>query len=348
MPDPSVAYLGWHGHGNLGDEAIYDAVSQQLSGANFADVPRSPLEFVKAAASGLMPSLRGSVQVIGGGTLIGRRHWRHLIKLGEVVTRNQRTYAIGVGVEDPVFSGRRSGSSRGELSRWPSILSRFESVSVRGPQSAELLSDVGFDVQVSGDPALLLPRPDVSPVEGLIGVNLGFHDDLWGHNAHAVAQELAGAVKHLAAQGYKFVGILMDARDRKWTSMALDGVDAEMVFPEDSAGVTAELARCSLVVVTRLHAAILAALSDTPAISLEYQPKCRDFALSINDERSLIRTDTITQHEVIDRACALLADRQNIRASKRAAVDILRERLAAEFSAARCQIGLEPTQVGSI
>ena len=343
--NPSVAYLGWHGHGNLGDEAIYDAVKQELSGAKFVDVPRTPLEYLRMSAAGPAASWRASTQVIGGGTLVGRRHWRYLIKLGENSTRGQRTHAIGVGVEDPIFGGRRSGSGRGELRRWPAILSRFENVSVRGPRSAELLADVGFDVKVSGDPALLLPRPDVRPTDGLIGVNIGFHDDLWGHDPDAVARELASAVNKLATQGYRFVGILMDSRDRKWTSIALEGVQAEMIFPEDSAAVTAALARCSLVVVTRLHAAILASLSDTPRISLEYQPKCRDFALSINDERSLIRTDTITHGEVVDRVQELLSDSQNVRASKRAAVQVLRERLQAEFGEARRQIGLHSAPV---
>lgn len=338
--NPSVAYLGWHGYGNLGDEAIYDAVRSEFSGATFVDVPRNPVEYMRLVAKGLGPSLRRSSQVVGGGTLIGRRHWRRLINFGELVTSRQ-TYAIGAGVEDPVFSGRRSGSSSGELARWPSILSQFRIASVRGPRSAELLADVGYHVHVSGDPALLLPRPDVDRVDGLIGINLGFGDDLWGHDPSAVARELAGAVKVLAADGYRIVGVLMNSSDRKWTSTVLDGVDAEILFPKNSAAVTAELARCSLVIASRLHATILASLSDTPVVCLEYQPKCRDFALSIHDQRSLIRTDKISYGEIVDLARALLDDAQNVRRQKRAAVDVLRKRLQTEFSEARRQIGLD-------
>ena len=140
--DPLVGYLGWHGRGNLGDDAIYDAVRSQLPGATFLDLPRLPHEIIHAAATGLNRSLRRSIQVLGGGTLVGRRHWRRLVTPGSAL--QQGSYAIGVGVEDPVFNGRQSGSENDELKRWSPLLSDFHIVFVRGPRSAELLSDIGL------------------------------------------------------------------------------------------------------------------------------------------------------------------------------------------------------------
>lgn len=336
----SFAYLGWHGNGNLGDDAIYDAVRSQLPGAEFHDMPRLPQELIRASAAGHLTALRRSAQVVGGGTLIGRRHWRYLINCGMALTRHHGSYAIGAGVEDPRFTGRRSGSGRNELKRWPALLSKFQIVSVRGPQSAELLADAGLQVAVSGDPALLLPAPQTAPQDGLIGVNLGFGDDLWGHDPDRVTAEVAGAVNELAGRGYRFVGILMNSSDRKWTERALHGVDADIVFPDDCATVTADLASCSLVIASRLHAGILAALSGTPVVSLEYQPKCRDFALSIDDDASLIRTDVVTGAAVAERAEALLAQASTLRDRKKAAVGRLRQRLQADFALARAQNGL--------
>ena len=150
---PLVAYLGWHGRNNLGDDAIYEAVRSQLPGATFVDMPCLPQEMIRAATTGLNRSLRHSTQVLGGGTLVGRRFWRRLVKRGMARTRDNGTYAIGVGVEDPVFTGRNSGSERGELKHWAPMLSEFRALSVRGPRSAELLSGIGLDVEVSGDPA---------------------------------------------------------------------------------------------------------------------------------------------------------------------------------------------------
>ena len=67
-----------------------------------------------------------------------------MVSRGMARTRNKGSYAIGVGVEDPVFVGRNSGSEKDELKRWAPILSEFQIVSVRGPRSAELLSGIGL------------------------------------------------------------------------------------------------------------------------------------------------------------------------------------------------------------
>ncbi len=343
IDEPVVAYLGWHGRNNLGDDAIYDAVRSQLPGAMFVDMPRLPHEMIRAFATGLNRSLRRSTQVVGGGTLIGRRFWRRLVNRGMALTRNNGTYAIGVGVEDPVFLGRNSGSGKDELKRWAPILSEFRTVSVRGPRSAELLSGIGLNVEVSGDPALLLPRPDVAPEDGLIGVNLGFGDDLWGHDPARLVDEMSVAVKQLASQGYRFVGILMNPEDERWTEMVLKDTAADIVLPVDAGAAVRELARCSVTIVSRLHASILASVSDTPVVSLEYQPKCRDFALSIDDERSLIRTDELSSVVVVDRVAETLAESANIRTKTHSSVETLRQRLRTEYADLGRHLGLDVT-----
>lgn len=343
-PDSLVAYLGWHGLGNLGDDAIYDAVRSQLAGATFLDLPRLPHQLIYATAKsamGLNRSLRRSRQVVGGGTLVGRSQWRLLVNRGLALTKENGSYAIGVGVEDPVFGGRKSGSSKGELKRWAPILSKFHTVSVRGPRSAELLSDIGLSVQVSGDPALLLPRPEAGPEDGLIGVNLGFGDDLWGHDPEKLTEEVAAAIKQLSSRGYRFVGILMNPEDRRWTEAVLRDIPAaEVVLPSDPGSAARELARCSAAVVTRLHASVLASLSGTPVVSLEYQPKCRDFALAIDGERSLIRTDEVSSAAVVDRVLDAIASSSNIRSKTRAAVTDLRHRLQGQYAELARQLGL--------
>jgi hypothetical protein len=332
--------MGWHGRGNLGDDAIYDAVRFQLPGTVFLDLPHHPHERFYAAATGLNWWLRRSSLMVGGGTVAGRVYFRQLINRGLDGIGRTDCFAIGIGVEDPVFQGFRSGSENDELKQWLPLLRRFHTVSVRGPRSAELLADIGLDVQVSGDPALLLPLPDIVPESGLIGVNLGFGDDLWGHDPDALVGEMSKALRQLSIRGCRFVGILMNPDDRRWTERALDGIAADLVRPNDAVSAARELARCSVTIVSRLHAGILAALSATPVIALEYQPKCRDFALSIGTEQFLMRTDSLRAGDVVERVGAALAQSEVLRAQTRAAVDEFRRRLSLDYARVRDQLAL--------
>ena len=338
--DATVAYLGFHEKDNLGDDAIYDAVRSQLPGVVFNDVPRLAHEFVFPPSAALERLRRPSTLVMGGGTLVGVRYFRMLARMGLAVTKNIGKYAIGVGVQDPGYVARGSGSSHGELAKWKPILDGFDSVSVRGPRSVELLADLGITAQVTGDPALILPRPEVPVSDGLIGLNLGYGDDLWGHDPAGVAEQVGVAVRELAGRGHRFVGILMNPSDRKWVEVAFRDVRADILVPANAADAAREFARCSAAIVCRLHAGILAALSGTPVVSLEYQPKCRDFALSIDDERSLIRTDQVTGTAVVDKVLSSLADANTIRATKHAGVDRLRVQLESEYGALRRQLGI--------
>jgi polysaccharide pyruvyl transferase WcaK-like protein len=339
---PRICYVGWHAQGNLGDDAIREAVEKELNGASFVDLPLTPRAMARSMLSGLPFRLSRSTLVLGGGTCIGRRNWRHRLEFGLTMSRSQPGFAIGVGVEDPSFNGYRSYSDNRELRNWPKVLDKLQSVSVRGPLSAELLSTIGIDAPVVGDPALLLPRPNVAVVPGRVGVNVGFGDDIWGHNPDSVADQLAIACETLEQRGYQLFGVLMNEDDRKWLERSFSGLrgNVEYTLATNSSHAIAEFAKCSAVVVTRLHAAVLAAISATPMIALEYQPKCRDFAMSIKNEDCLIRTDAVSAGEIVDRVVHAMDHRVVDSTRIQTEVDRLREHLTNAYDKARANLGL--------
>ncbi len=342
MSPPTLCYIGWHNQGNLGDDAIREAVQSALHGAEIVDLAMQPRVIATSLASGLHRRVQDSTLVLGGGTCLGRRNWRRVVRLGTALTRGRPGYAIGAGVEDPAFVGLRSYSDRDELARWPRLLGSFRSVSVRGPRSAALLADVGVDAPVVGDPALLLPRVDVEAVEGRIGVNLGFGDDLWGHDGAGVADVMASVCAELDAAGHELVGIPMNEDDRTWLATAFRDVTrpVEIVEARTTPQVIAALASCSVAIVSRLHAAVLAALAGTPTVTLEYQPKCRDFALSIGNGDFLVRTDRVSTGTLLERTETALAERNAISNRTTDAVDHLRGCLTSAYGAARQDLGL--------
>lgn len=340
----ALAYLGWHGRGNVGDDAIHDGVAAAMAGVELVDAPLYPRDALHALRDGRLRGLRAAVPFLGGGTCIGRANWRVHVLSSLALARGRPAACVGAGVEDPTFVGRHSFSGPHELARWARVLRRFERVSVRGPRSAELLADVGVDVVVAGDPALALARPTRRPVSGRIGVNAGFGDDLWGHDPERAIDVVTAVCRALGRRGHQIVGIAVNQDDRLALERILVGAGLPLMLesPPNAAAAAAAFGSCETVIAMRLHAGILAALAGTPLVALEYQPKCRDFARSIGNEPRTVRIDRCGADDVTALVAALADGRAGAAEASRlsAAVDDLRRRLDGEFEALRARLGV--------
>jgi polysaccharide pyruvyl transferase WcaK-like protein len=89
-----------------------------------------------------------------------------------------------------------------------------------------------------------------------------------------------------------------------------------------------QLARCQLVIAHKLHAAVLAAAVDVPAIALEYRPKCRDFQESVGRGAYVMRTDKIDPQVIREWVGETVDHRAKHAAELATHVAILRDRLA--------------------
>ena len=338
----SVAYVGWNGRGNTGDDAIFEAL---VDGLSPLDVQTFPVYAGELLTSGSPTRFRRSHLLLGGGTLVGRSVWRrNLRRKAFPLVRRRPAFVVGAGVEDPSFQGRHSFSDDGsELARWPALLSSFERVTVRGPRSQELLAEVGVAADVVGDPALLLapPAPPAARPSNVVGVTLGFGDDLWGHDHRSVEAAVITCLRELLNGGWRVRLLCMNDQDREGHAAVARGLtpvgDALSVEVVDTPPAYLQaVSECTVVIAERLHAMVLAAAAGTPFVALEYQPKCRDFAASVDWERWTVRTDELTADAVGQAVDALATGAETARLA--GAVDELRRRLGAEVDRVRVAV----------
>lgn len=59
------------------------------------------------------------------------------------------------------------------------------------------------------------------------------------------------------------------------------------------------LSSCHMLIGEKLHSIVFAALTFTPFISVEYRPKCLDFAESVGFDKYTIRTDKMTSDKLM-------------------------------------------------
>src|SRR5439155_15848942 len=77
-----IAYVGWVGQGNAGDDAIFAAHRRAMSGLRLVAMPLDVGALAAPAVAALHRRRPGGVLragLIGGGTLVGRPDWRRRI-----------------------------------------------------------------------------------------------------------------------------------------------------------------------------------------------------------------------------------------------------------------------------
>ena len=330
-PDLATAtgfgYLGWIGKSNLGDDAIADVLAEQLAPHTLVAAPMAIGELLRVRRE---PDRRGALAsrrlLLGGGTVIGRANWRLNLAVALRACHGGPAVMIGAGVEDPSFRGRRSFSSFGELRRWRRLLvERFESVTVRGPRSAELCASIGVDARVVGDPALLAAMSAKTDPNGPVVVSLGYGDALRGGDQAAVVAAIARALADEPER--RVVAASVNPSDRVWAgelAVAL-GARVDVVDAFDVADFDRVSDGASCVIAERLHAGILAAAAGFAPVMIGYQPKVDDFAGSVG--LAVHRTDEL-DHDALVAAISSAGDHPRVIA----AVADLRVLLSAEVA----------------
>lgn len=293
---PNLYYVGgWLGKDNLGDEALFSAYHNLFPRFSFIHYDGGRL------GAGIARKLSSSrAGILAGGTLIGqRRNWLDIASSFLEICPSLLVF--GTGVDDPsLWSGETT------IEDWIPILERCDYIGVRGPQSADLLQSHGLtQVEIVGDPVLTFAADHVnpSPVPRTLGLNIGTADGrLWG-SEDRVCEEMARLAKTATKAGWSVKWFAVWPKDleitRKAASAGGSGHEICPIF-RNHREFMAQVRSLTAFVGMKLHATILATCALTPAIMLEYQPKCRDYMKSIGREDTTFRTDMFRADEIWD------------------------------------------------
>jgi polysaccharide pyruvyl transferase WcaK-like protein len=294
---PKVAYVGgWVGKANLGDEALVKAVERLFPWAKFWHYDGGRLtQWLHRS----IPNLRQGI--LGAGTLIAqKRMWLDIAE--SYLTVGKPLSVFGTGVEDSTFwSGDTS------VDDWKQVLRQCAHIGVRGPISADLLRQAGIaNVEIVGDPVLCFASNEIclTPRERTLGINIGTADNrMFGDEGHvfneavklAKKAKLAGWVVEWYNVWPKDLDIIRKA--------ALESGTSDRIFCEyhNLDRFISRVRTLSVFVGLKLHATLLATCALTPALMLEYRPKCRDYMSSINQDHATIRTDVFNSIDAWDR-----------------------------------------------
>lgn len=319
----AIDYIGFTEHNNLGDDAILVALQREMPWASLA-----------------RDHADARVLMVGGGTLVnGARYYLNRVVRND--SPSMERLVMGVGVRDPDFHGVTE-----PIQDWARFFDSSLYAGVRGPDSIDALRKLGYngEIDIFGDPAVLLEPPanvERNP-DRVVVCPVWTSGNLMGGNDRAVFDALAAEIARLAAEGRDVVMLsAFPEDDRHLIALMRSAGLPDMPYMAGYESVDASmelLAGAGLVIAERLHAAILAAAAGTPFVGLEYWPKHRDFARSIDLERCIVPTAGLTAAGLATAVRAIDAARAEITETMDAAVAAMRTRQRGILETVRTQL----------
>jgi polysaccharide pyruvyl transferase WcaK-like protein len=277
-----VGYIGWTGHGNLGDEAMLVAARRLLPELRLLEYGGAYLE-TRLERGGWSGRRYFDAFVLGGGTLV---HADYLEVCRLAVASGRPLFVFGTGVGSPGVNA----PERPVSGDWAGTLAACAGIGVRGPLSLAALGELGIGGSVIGDLALSGSGAASASAAGAAPRTLLVHalraqergeEELFAR----VRARLARVSELLRQQGWSVRGIALADADIGPTHEATGG-RAEVV-PLDVhrlAEAEALFASATVTVGLRLHGGVLSCRSGTPPVMLAYRRKVLDFAASMGLE----------------------------------------------------------------
>jgi polysaccharide pyruvyl transferase WcaK-like protein len=168
-------------------------------------------------------------------------------------------------------------------------------------------------MEICGDSALLVtPSPGVVRTEGRVVVAPAWtKGELWGGSDRDVIEAMAAAIDQWKRDGREVVCLASSPEDDGQILQLSRATGGELLpylagYVENQAAIDL-IASAEVVAGERLHACILAAALSTPFIGIEYRPKLRDFAESVDRGDLVVRTDTLSGDSIVELAAEAIS-----------------------------------------
>ncbi|MBN2018767.1 MAG: polysaccharide pyruvyl transferase family protein [Sedimentisphaerales bacterium] len=310
---PRIGYIGgYHGHKNLGDEALYAALKRLYSFGCFLDYNRG---LVPGWVARLLP--RCDLMLMAGGTNVAGHKESSYRWAKTCFSLAPHCIVFGSGVAAPEFESAVMRRPLGFQKQWAEILKNCVYIGVRGPLSKRILDDLGVqNVEVIGDPVLTLAgERNVIASDNIIGFNVSqAGGNVWG-GKERIFQQFVKLAQIAAKAGFRIRWFVVSPDDLSVTQQVIreSGSDADVYeFYEDYSGFMDAVSCASVFVGVRLHSVALATCAYVPSLMLEYNPKCRDFMESIKQAEFNLRTDKFTAGRAWEIISYLLSNRSAV------------------------------------
>lgn len=357
---------GAYGLGNSGDDAILQAILQQVRtlvpNEDITVLSRNPKE--TAAAHGvralhmfnvpgfLRTARRTALYINGGGNLIQdvtsrRSLWYYLYTLRAAKRKGCKVLMYGCGIGPIVHDKNLALTCR-------TLNENVDVITLRDPDSQRDLEQIGVtkpEIVLTADPALCLPRASDGEIDAVLqqagiptdGRYLCFALRQW--KGFGDKAPLFAAAARYAYETYGLTPVFLSVENRldpAANRLAAEGLDIPHYHLDNPGPVNTIiglLARMEGVVSMRLHALIFAAGQGTPLAGVVYDPKVSAFLRYIGQD-VFAELDTLTEQEL----CAMidqLAARRSSPEEQTAAVEKLRQLEQGNLEAARKLLNLQ-------
>jgi len=297
---------------NLGDILVAQAIESLLE----------PLVVFSGMPGGFFNRLDRTIGIqrifthscLGGGTLILAPHgigWLEAVQYFCAKTNPLCTF--GTGVIDPEFRSHISALNADSfnidsrsIEEWLRCLSKFQYVTVRGVESKRILEELKLEKEITviGDPALYYAASTISlkSKRKRIGINISTCLESWGNSQEHLLREIKGFLAYLANAGWDVTFFPTERADQELAeriSRDNGGIINVCNVYLDPHEYIARVQEQDIFVGTKLHSVICAFCSYTPSIMIGYQPKCYDFMKTMEFDDYHIRSDRLTEGNLI-------------------------------------------------